>query len=132
MGLLGWLLGRTEAAHFAAGRGWTTEVVGESHYQGNLQLLYRSHGGTEHDMKAIAALVPEKNNKRDSNAVRVEIERRQVGYLSRQMAAEYRASIGTAPGQCSAKIVGGFSMDDGTTAHFGVKLNMSWPPRFKS
>ena len=131
MAMLGWLLGRTQVADFAPGRGWTTEVVGESHYQENLSSLYRSHGGTEHDVKAVATLVPDDSNKYDKNAVRVEINRQQVGYLNRQMAVEFRAAIGSASGKCSAKILGGFIMDDGETASFGVKLNLAWPPRFK-
>jgi hypothetical protein len=52
-------------------------------------------------------------------------------YLDRELAAQYRVALGDASGQCSAKIVGGFELDDGSTANFGVKLNMSWPPRRK-
>jgi hypothetical protein len=117
---------------FAPGRGWTTEVVGESKYQDNLRALYKSLGGTEHDIKATATLVPEEGNQFDTNAVKVEINRRTVGYLTKQMAIEYRAAVGTTSGQCGVKIVGGFLLGDGTRASFGAKLNISWPPRLKS
>ncbi len=130
MGLFAKLFGKKQYSAFAAGRGWTTNVVGELKYQDNLRSLYRSLGGTEHDVKATATLIPEENNKFDSNAVRVEIKGRAVGYLSREMAIEYRTAIGAMSGQCGTKIVGGFLKDDGTRAYFGVKLNISWPPRF--
>jgi hypothetical protein len=66
-----------------------------------------------------------------ANAVRVEIDGRRVGYLPRELAFEYRAALGETAGQCSAKIVGGYERDDGSTDHFGVKLHMAWPPRLK-
>ena len=64
-------------------------------------------------------------------AVRIEIESLSVGYLSREMALQYREALGESVGQCSAKIVGGFELDDGSSAHFGVKLNLARPPRMK-
>jgi hypothetical protein len=48
------------------------------------------------------------------------------------MALEYRAALGEEVGRCSAKIVGGFELDDGSSAYFGVKLNLAWPPRLKT
>jgi hypothetical protein len=107
-------------------------VVGESHYQDTLQFLYRRNGGAGHDIKVSAALVPENDNAFDHNAVRVEIESCRVGYLPREMALEYRAALGEEVGRCSAKIVGGFELDDGSSAYFGVKLNLAWPPRLKT
>lgn len=124
------LFGWKTTSVLARGRGWTVEVVGEASYQGNLQQEYRSHGGVDHDVKALATLIPEGGNKHDANAVRVEIGRQPVGYFTREMAAQYRAALGASPGQCEAKIVGGFVLEDGTNAHFGVKLNIAWPPRF--
>lgn len=115
----------------APGRGWTVPVVGEASYQDAIQSLYRKHGGRGHDLKVAAVVVPEDGNEFDANAVRVEIDGRKVGYLSRGMAVEYRAALGDTAGQCSAKIVGGYELDDGSTAHFGVKLHMAWPPRWK-
>ena len=79
-----------------------------------------------------AALVPENDNAFDHNAVRVEIESCRVGYLPREMALVYRAALGEEVGRCSAKIVGGFELDDGSSAYFGVKLNLAWPPRLKT
>jgi hypothetical protein len=131
MGSLGKLFGLKQPASLAPGRGWTVPVVGESRFQTDLQTLYRKYGGTEHDIKVDAVFVPEDSNAFDANAVRVEIGSRTVGYLQRELAEQYRIALGRAGGQCSAKIVGGFELEDGTLAHFGVKLNLAWPPRQK-
>lgn len=115
----------------APGRGWVVPVVGEAAYQDALRSAYRKNGGDGHDLKIVAVLIPEDGNRFDANAVRVEIGRRMVGYLPRELAVQYRAALGETAGECIAKIVGGFEMDDGTSAHFGVKLNLAWPPRLK-
>lgn len=125
------LFGLEQSASLVPGRGWIVPVVGESNYQGVLESLYREHGGTEHDVKVTAGLVPEDGNAFDSNAVRVEIDSCCVGYLRRDMALQYRTALGQFAGQCSTKIVGGFEQEDGTSAFFGVKLNLAWPPRIK-
>jgi hypothetical protein len=131
MGLFGFLFGQSQAKEFSPGRGWTIEIVGELQFQADLQKQYRRHGGAEHDVKADATLIPEENNKHDVSAVRVEIGGRPVGYLSRERAPQYRSAVGAVSGRCGAKIVGGFILEDGTRAHFGVKLNIAWPPRFR-
>ncbi|MEH2508679.1 hypothetical protein V1291_000033 [Nitrobacteraceae bacterium AZCC 1564] len=131
MGFFAKLFGRTRVQELARGRGWTVSVVGESHYQANLDRQYRKNGGTEHDLKVSAILVPEAENGFDANAVRVDIGGQVVGYLPAQMAMEYRAAFGAISTQCSAKIIGGFALEDGSSAHFGAKLNVSWPPRLK-
>lgn len=129
-GLNSGALPRGRAAELKNGRGWTTEVVGESKHQDALSRSYRRHRGRERHPKVIAELAPEQDNPHDENAVMVLIDRQKVGYLRREKAAEYRAVLGNKTGTCSAKIVGGFELEDGTCAHFGVKLNMSWPPHF--
>lgn len=125
------LFGLDRSAGLAPGRGWIVPVVGESSYQEVLESLYRMNGGAGHDIKMKARLVPENGNVFDSKAVRVEIDSCCVGYLSRDMALQYRTALGETAGQCSAKIVGGFELEDGTSAFFGVKLNLAWPPRIK-
>jgi hypothetical protein len=59
-------------------------------------------------LKVSAVLVREADNAFDANAVRIEIGSRRAGYLSREMALQYREALGESAGQCSAKIVGGF------------------------
>jgi hypothetical protein len=111
MGFLHRLFGLSQGNVLAPGCGWTVPVVGESHYQDDLGRLYREHGGTEHDVKVEAVLLPEDGNAFDINAVRVEIRSCTVGYLERELAAAYRDALGLVGGQCSAKIVGGFELE---------------------
>ena len=125
------LFGLGPNTNLAPGRGWIVPVVGESNYQDVLESLYRMNGKVSHDIKVTASLVPEDGNAFDSNAVRVEIDSCCVGYLRRDMALEYRTALGEFAGKRIAKIVGGFELEDGTSAFFGVKLNLAWPPRIK-
>jgi hypothetical protein len=133
MSLFRRLFGFAQVSVLAPGRGWTTEVVGELPCQADIERQYLLHGGTEHDAKATATLIPDDNNEYDGNAVRVEIGGCLVGYLPRERAAEYRSAVGAISGRCGAKIVGGFVLEDDTRerAYFGVKLNLAWPPRLK-
>ena len=116
----------SKPVELAPGRGWTIDVVGESKFQENLRLL---KGNSEHDLKVTAVLRREPSSMNDANAVRVDIGGKQVGYLTREMAAQYKFKEA---GRCSAKIVGGFLLDNGDIAHFGVKLNLSWPPKLRA
>jgi hypothetical protein len=129
MGFFRRLFGLGQLSALAPGRGWIVPVVGESHFQDAQQRLYCEHGSTEHDIKVDAVLAPEDGNAFDANAVRVEMGSCTVGYLQRELAEQYRKALARAAGQCSAKIVGGFELEDGSSAHFGVKLNLAWPPR---
>jgi hypothetical protein len=135
MGILDFFFGvkPTAAVSLRSGRGWTVDVVGESNYQSALGLFYRRGGGKGSDLKCEAQLMPDDGNLHDSNAVSVRIAGVVVGYLPRDMAKEYRARIAelphlAGPATCSAKIIGGHRLENGETAHFGVKLNMTWPP----
>lgn len=132
VGFLRKLFGLERAnGRLAPGRGWEVPVVGESHYQNALEMLHHEHGGEDDDATVVAVLVPENDNAIDRNAVRIEIDSHIVGYLSREMAFQYREALGESIGRCSAKIVGGFEMYDGSTTYFGVKLNLAWPPCMK-
>ena len=59
--------GFEQTSSLAAGRDWVVPIVGESHYQDALQMLYRKNGGSDDDIIAIAALVPEDDNAFDPN-----------------------------------------------------------------
>lgn len=115
--------------NFAPGRGWTIDVAGESNYQIAIEQSYRRHGGKGHDLKVTAELAPDLDNPHDANAVMVTIDGNLVGFLPRDRAHDYRAA-GVDQGACSAKIVGGHRLANGQNAHFGVKLNLSWPPKY--
>ncbi len=119
------------------GRGFTFEIVGESHYQKALSAI--TGGKTEDGVKVFsdATLRREPNNPYDPNAVRVEISNKTVGYLDRQKAVEYtdtlsRLGLEGRVTKCEAKIVGGWDRGDDDVGHFGVKLNVSWPPKPKT
>lgn len=62
-------------------------IVGESYRQGALKAICSNQVGSK---KVMASLVLEDENTCDSNAVRVEIEGMEVGYLSRAIAKLYR------------------------------------------
>jgi len=88
------------------------DIVGESKYQDALESIC---GGRTHeaaDKYVEATLYQENSNVHDSQAVRVDIEGKTVGYLSRDDARAYRKqldALGRGPlvAVCKAKIVGG-------------------------
>ena len=143
VGILGKIFGRrsTGSRHSPgrmprwAGEGvFMFDVVGEAHYQPELERLSggRTQDGVE--QSCIAVLVPEPGNKFDRKAVAVRIAAKTVGYLSRNDLPEYHAALEEyrmkgKPVSCPALIVGGWSRCDGSDqGHFGVKLDIVWPP----
>ncbi len=125
---------RPPAAKSLAGDGrYRVEVVGESYYQEALEVICggRTEDGADHN--CIATLVPEPDNPRDRNAIRVDIDGRTVGYLPRFDAIGYRdglmlAGIPLGALHCRAVVRGGWDRR-GERGHFGVMLDMDWPPR---
>lgn len=105
------------------------EIVGESFYQQNLLKIAgeKTTNGVEHYCEA--ELIPELNNPHDENAVAVFISGLKVGHLSRDDAFVCRHAIGNMIGNCDAVIVGGWDRGPSRQGHFGVKLDLEWPPR---
>ena len=107
-------------------------VVGESNYQGALRNLAGGHTKEGVKLEKLALLVPEPTNAFDSNAVFVMIDDKKVGYLSRDDAVDFHSSMhglgkrGSVAAVDSV-IVGGFIKKDGSKAHFGVRLDLSFP-----
>lgn len=107
---------------------YACEVVGESHYQEALRLaskVHKQHPGTP----LLALLTPENNNSHDRNAVSVRIANQLVGYLPREIAPEYRRLLlaegkGLVPVHAYGRITGGFELNDGSTAHLGLELDI--------
>jgi hypothetical protein len=88
---------------------YAIEVVGESHYLDNLRSIA---GRGEVRLECAALLVPDDDNRHDKNAVKVIIQGKQVGHLSRKLAREYRAKMaeqgmGDVVAEVPAIIVGG-------------------------
>jgi predicted Zn-ribbon and HTH transcriptional regulator len=97
----------------------TLEVVGESYRQDD---LWQLAGGRGHDRircEVTAVLVPEPENPHDPNAIKVVIDGRLVGYLSREDAAIYLPGLRqlmashARPIALSGQIVGGGQREDG-------------------
>lgn len=103
------------------------DIVGESHYQENLEAICggRTEEGEERDVEAV--LILDDKNRFDPMAVRVEIQGKVVGHLDRQAAREYRewlVEIGH-PGVTAiwdAVIRGGWDRGQGDRGHYGVTV----------
>jgi hypothetical protein len=105
------------------------DVVGESHYQRELEDLCGGRTRESADLETEAYLVPEDDNPRDRNAVRVCIDGFAVGNLDRDMARAWRMRVtqfgrGVCTAKCQAKIVGGWDRGARGQGHFGVKLDL--------
>jgi hypothetical protein len=139
MGFLRALFGTKAPVNLQRGRGWTFEVVGESHYQDALASYYRKHGGNGSNLKVPEiTLRTDDRNAFDQNAIRVELAGKTVGFLPKDKAIEFRDALAGSPAlelgaTCQAKITGGFELDSPEGgrrhAHFGIALNIRWPPQ---
>ena len=104
------------------------EVVGESHYQTALESICgpRTRDSTSKHVEAV--LVLDDSNKYDPKAVRVEINGKIVGHLSREDAQTYRDKLDAmkrpgARATCAAHIVGGWDRGSGDRGSYGVYLD---------
>lgn len=105
------------------------DIVGESHYQDVLEAICggRTEDSAEHLVEAVLHL--EDSNPHDNLAVRVDIDGRTVGYLSRKDARSYRKQLKQLGHErllckCDAKVVGGWQRSRTDQGHFGVKLDL--------
>jgi hypothetical protein len=99
------------------------EVVGESNYQSAIKSIADS------SEQCIASIIPEDSNKFDQMAVRIDIQNKTVGYMSKDDARSFRKllsknKIGGKVTSCNATITGGFVLRDGSKAHYGVCLDI--------
>jgi hypothetical protein len=134
MSLMSWLFGGRPGRELQiAGDGhYDFGIVGESNYQSALDKICggKCEDGVEHE--CVATLTPESSNPHDANAIKITIEGRTVGYLSRSDALKFhremkRLSIRGQSVKCDAIVVGGWDRGDNDQGHFGVKLDMAWP-----
>jgi hypothetical protein len=99
------------------------EVVGESNYQSAIKSIAAS------STQCVASIVPEDDNKFDQLAVRIDIQSKTVGYMSKDDARSFRKllsknKIGGKVTSCDATITGGFVLRDGSQANYGVCLDI--------
>ncbi|SKA26275.1 HIRAN domain-containing protein [Consotaella salsifontis] len=135
MGLLGWLFGsKPQRVQYAIeGSGdYELDVVGESHYQAELNRICGGKTDDGHEMEVEALLVEEPTNPYDSNAVAVVIDGLVVAYLPRDDAAAYRQLLSRQKlsGEhlkVDALIVGGWNRGRRGQGHYGVKLDVDMP-----
>jgi hypothetical protein len=104
------------------------EIAGEENFQAALKAICGPRHAQGENRTEMALLVLDDKNRRDHNAVRVEIRGRQVGYLSPNAATLYREhlmakSMPGAVGQCLAVIKGGWISSDGRTGLYEVRLD---------
>lgn len=109
------------------------EVVGESFRQDALDAIVdsadddgRERADESAACRTTARLVLEDDNRHDDQAVKVTIQGRHVGYLSRADARRYRR-MPNAPGEVPALIVGGWDRGPGDVGHYGVRLRLELP-----
>jgi hypothetical protein len=141
MGLFDWLFGPSptqtppeapQPIHLARGRGYTFDLVGESHYQDTLDALCGGKCEEGHRLPLTVQLCFQEDNPHEPNAIAVLVDREVVGYVPRHLAARMRDELlklnpAERPVTCDAKIVGGWRRADEDEGHYGVKLSLSQP-----
>ena len=105
------------------------EVVGESFYQGELARIVGQHEEESVQVRCVATLVPEDDNKHDPKAVAVLVSGRKVAHLSREDARSFRRRLGQkrlsgAITTCDAIIVGGGMRRNGERLMYGIQLDI--------
>ena len=100
---------------------YSVEIVGESHGQEALEEICGGRDTESANLKVTARLEREDDNPHDDQAVKVIIQGRHVGYLSRGDARRYRA-MPSVPAEVPALIVGGWDRGDRRAGHYGVRL----------
>lgn len=108
--------------------GFPQAVVGESHYQDVIESICGGRKPDGEDLVVDASLVPEDANPYDSNAVKVVVQGKTVGYLSRPSARRFRerfAKAGVSVVTCKARIRGGWDRGPDDRGNYGVALNLT-------
>jgi hypothetical protein len=105
-------------------------VVGESNYQAALESICGERNDYGEDKVVEATLVLEDTNPYDPQAVRVDIQGKAVGYLSRPNARTFREGLARKPKddtalRCRARIRGGWDRGDGDLGLYGVSLDVA-------
>lgn len=101
------------------------EIVGESHYQDELDEICGGKIPGGHDHLCVAYLVPEPENPFDQNAIAVFVDNLKVGYIPKDFAAMFTAkNPHKATVTADAVIVGGWLEEDDHEGSYGVRLDL--------
>jgi HIRAN domain-containing protein len=105
------------------------EIVGESHHQRAFEEICGPRTEKGENRFVTATLILDNTNRYDNNAVRVEVEGKTVGYLSRSAASTFRTRLQnervTAPNfTCKANIRGGWSRENQKSSMFSIYLDV--------
>lgn len=124
--------GRIEVGAVMLRGGDTVPVVGESHYQDELDRICGGRCEDGHHREVVAVLMAEPSNPYDHNAVAVYVESVKIGHLSRDDALAYKTIVADLArrnmlGACRAVIAGGWDRGGGDIGHYGVKLDLAAP-----
>jgi hypothetical protein len=115
--------------HWPSGHGFDVEAVGESKWQPELKRIAGAHGTKSAETPCVAELRPEDSNRYDPKAVMVLVKGRQVGYLAREDAPQFRRRLDAngLSGRstfCDALVVGGGIRPDGEKMYYGIRLDL--------
>lgn len=114
--------------HLAPTGRFDQAIVGESHYQDNLERICGPRKEEGENLVTDAVLTLEDDNPHDPKAVCVSIGGLTVGYLSRADARTFRSKRAPDPNAakkavCKAKIRGGWQRGPSDGGHYGVWLD---------
>lgn len=105
------------------------DVVGEANYQDSIKSIVGDHGDDTPSEIFKALIIPENDNKYDHQAVRIDVNSKTVGYLSREDARSFRRRLSSKKisikiTSCNAGFTGGYIKSDGIRASYGVRLDI--------
>jgi hypothetical protein len=105
-------------------------VAGTSYYQAAIAAVVGAPRPGGYDQRMQAALVPDPSNAYDSNAVRVIIGGRHVGFMPRDRTAFIGprivalTAVHGEPVKVPCRVVGGWTKSDGGSGSFGINLGL--------
>lgn len=103
------------------------EVTGESHFVQNFERICGPRCEDGEDREVDAQLVPDDTNPYDRNAVQVQVQGLQVGWLGKQDAKVFRTRAAAdgwqLPVSCRGRITGGWEREEEEPGHYGIRLD---------
>ena len=122
--------GENETFFLRGSATFSVEIVGEEHCQAAFEAICGPRVPSGINRFVTAWLILDDKNRNDKTAVRVEIKRKLVGYLSRETAIRYRRGLGRRGtpkviGQCQAVIRGGWQSSDGRKGPYHLLLDIA-------